>query len=521
MSIELIKEEIKTGEVICQKHTQTMAESDIIVPDTKPDIKKVLEVSGSACITQKLIQQDKIFIQGTVKTTVLYVPDGSTVGKIKSLNTSQEFNHTIDCRGAMPDMQLSAEVTSESFDCTLLNSRKVNLRCTIGIGVKVCNPVTLSVSTDIEGSENIALKKEKLRIINGTDTVECQIILREQLEMPSGKPTIGEILRVTAVPVSTELCMMDGKAVAKGQVKICTLYSSDGDDSTVQFAEHTVPFTEILDIDGITEGMEGEIEYFVNDMYCEIRDDADGEPRNLGLELVMCAAVKGSEVSDIEAITDAYSLTGGLDLSTKAYQIEQLLDNSTAEVSHREQAQIPPMLPRPRQICDVSSDVNIDRITSENGQITAYGTVRTGVLYLSDDENTPISEFKHNSEFSQTFTVADAGADTACDARAFMEHVSYTLSGDDSLELRFVIGLSVKSLKTGTVIIVDDMSEYVPDDGGNEPCIVIYFVQKGDTLWNIAKRYHTTVENIKELNNLDCDTIYPGQKIKIVAGCCR
>ena len=516
MSINLIKEEIRTGEVICQKYSQTMVESDIIVPDIKPDIKKVLEVSGNACITQKLIQQDKVFIQGVVKMTVLYVPDGTVPGKIKGLTASQEFNHTIDCRGAMPDMQITSEVDSESFDCTMLNSRKLNLRGTLSIGIKIIKPVTLSISTDIENGENIALKKDRLRIINGTDSTECQIILREQLELPAGKPSIGEILKVTATPSSTELCMMDGKAVAKGQVKICALYSGDDEEGSIQFTEHILPFTEILDIDGITEDMEGEIEYSVNDMYYEARDDSDGEPRNLGIELVLCATVRGSEISDIEAITDAYSLKNGLDLTTKAYKIEQLLDNSTAEISHKDQAQLPPMLPRLKQVCDVNSDVKIDRITAENGQITAYGTIHTNILYLSDDENTPISEFNHNSEFSQTFTVPDAGNDTACDARTFMEHISYTLSGNDSLELRFVIGLTVKSLKTGNVIVIEDMSEYVPEDEPELPCIIIYFVQKGDTLWNIAKRYHTTVEDIKNLNKLESDTIYPGQRIRIV-----
>ena len=123
MGINLLKENIRTGEVVCQKYSQTMVESDVIVPDVKPDIKKVLEVSGSVCITQKLIQQDKAFIQGVVKMTVLYVPDGEVLGKIKSLCMSQEFNQSIDCRGAMPDMQLSAEADLESFDHTLINSR--------------------------------------------------------------------------------------------------------------------------------------------------------------------------------------------------------------------------------------------------------------------------------------------------------------------------------------------------------------------------------------------------------------
>ena len=45
--------------------------------------------------------------------------------------------------------------------------------------------------------------------------------------------------------------------------------------------------------------------------------------------------------------------------------------------------------------------------------------------------------------------------------------------------------------------------------------MIVYFVQKGDTLWNIAKRYHTSVDAIKAANNLESDLIKPGQRIFI------
>ena len=43
----------------------------------------------------------------------------------------------------------------------------------------------------------------------------------------------------------------------------------------------------------------------------------------------------------------------------------------------------------------------------------------------------------------------------------------------------------------------------------------IYEVKAGDTLWNIAKRHNTTVENLMRLNNLTSDLITIGQIIKI------
>lgn len=42
-----------------------------------------------------------------------------------------------------------------------------------------------------------------------------------------------------------------------------------------------------------------------------------------------------------------------------------------------------------------------------------------------------------------------------------------------------------------------------------------YVVKAGDTLWNIAKRHNTTVENLMRLNNLTSDLITIGQVIKL------
>ena len=44
---------------------------------------------------------------------------------------------------------------------------------------------------------------------------------------------------------------------------------------------------------------------------------------------------------------------------------------------------------------------------------------------------------------------------------------------------------------------------------------ITYKVRKGDNLQKIAKKYGTSIKNIKKWNNLKKDTIYVGQKLKV------
>ena len=53
-----------------------------------------------------------------------------------------------------------------------------------------------------------------------------------------------------------------------------------------------------------------------------------------------------------------------------------------------------------------------------------------------------------------------------------------------------------------------------PSDGGTSPSVT-YTVQAGDTLYSIARRYNTTVDAIKSLNHLSSNVLSIGQVLQI------
>lgn len=63
--------------------------------------------------------------------------------------------------------------------------------------------------------------------------------------------------------------------------------------------------------------------------------------------------------------------------------------------------------------------------------------------------------------------------------------------------------------------VVKSVSEYKGIDYRGPVVRDTYKVQKGDTLWNISKKFNLTVNELKQLNNLNSNLLYIGQELRI------
>ena len=72
--------------------------------------------------------------------------------------------------------------------------------------------------------------------------------------------------------------------------------------------------------------------------------------------------------------------------------------------------------------------------------------------------------------------------------------------------------MTTNSLKIGEVLKIPIEMQEEPPSTDN---FIIYTVVKGDSLYSIAKKYNTTVDTIKDLNNLSSNLLNIGQTLKI------
>ena len=99
--------------------------------------------------------------------------------------------------------------------------------------------------------------------------------------------------------------------------------------------------------------------------------------------------------------------------------------------------------------------------------------------------------------------------------------ITYTVKSGDTLygisnqygvsvtELARLNNVTAESLKVGQVLNIPVSS------GSNPNTMFMYTVKSGDTLYKIATKYNTSVDEIKDLNNLTSNTISIGQVLRI------
>jgi hypothetical protein len=146
------------------------------------------------------------------------------------------------------------------------------------------------------------------------------------------------------------------------------------------------------------------------------------------------------------------------------------------------------------------------------------GVVNNNILYLSNDEENPVCCNNQEVPFKHSVDIKGIKQDMACEAGLDVEHCNYSMVSGNEVEIRLVMSLNVKVVSESVIPLVVRVNE-TPIDSKlleNQPSITIYFTKPGDSLWNIAKRYYTTVDDLRNTNNInDRDGINPGQQVII------
>lgn len=513
MIVNFEKETINLNELKKNESVNLLVEGDVIVPDVCPDIKKILMTDAEASACEKTFENGKISISGDISVNVLYSPDSEEEGapKIKSLCTKLSFSDSFPFSGENPKLSAKAEVLA--INCTLINSRKINLKITVRLSLKAYLPCELSLlSTPIDAMLP-ETRKQSISIHTTPVDVQKEFIFSETISVPAAKCDIEELLKTNITIIKGECKISDEQLHIKGTVSVSTLYSGFTDSFIHETMEHELPFFETLYVEGLSDDCICNVKYDVGDFSAICKNDENGDAREILISVTICASITASKIYDMEFIDDLYFPGKLCELKRENVTLKRGITEGQSRASLKNTFSLPQNAPSLSRVYSVVSHPVIREYLLEGDKLILAGDVAVSVLYSDASgalhSETTSFDFRHDFEID-----ADEG-EFLCEYDLSLLGTSFNIYSESEIEIRTNVEFFLRLTENFTMSLISECNvEDIPINQSPSR-LVIYFVQKGDTLWNIAKHYNTTVKAIKDANKLETDLLMPGQKLLI------
>ncbi|MCG0275054.1 MAG: DUF3794 domain-containing protein [Thermosediminibacteraceae bacterium] len=540
MGVRLAKELVKVDQVVGEDRAQTVVEGTIMLPHGKPDIERVLAVEAEVN-TENLeinIIDDKVVVDGTIDVEALYV------GKVPSesqpvhfVEGTVDFSFFVKIPGARKnmDVRVKARVEHVQFSHNEHRCREIEVKIIVEFFVKVTQRVQLEIVVDATGPADLQVLRRNIRVDHVVGEGRAQKIVKSEVDVPPKKPDILEVLKAEGKVRTNETKVLDGKVVIEGVLEVSILYVADvphdSPQQPVHFMEAEIPFTEFVEV----PEAKGDVSKFVKVRVEHIRARKKDE-RTVGVEAVLDIKAKVFEPRVIDVVEDLFSPSQPLDVKKTRIKVDEVVGEGENQIVVKEAFKVPLEKPPIEQIFKTNAKAKVTDARIIDDKVVVEGILKLETLYVAAapycSPQQPVHFVASETPFTIFVEIPGAREDMMLDFEVDVEHVSSKVDPNDArrYEVRVVLRLLAKVTKMvqlDVVVDVESMEEEQKEKEKKEekkeekwsmdnPAMTIYIVQKGDTLWKIAKRYNVTLDAIIKANNLtNPDLIYPGQRLII------
>ena len=515
MQIDFQKETACVSEMVINQTNALLVEGDVIVPDIKPDMKEILLTEATAVITNQSYADGLLTFSGVVSVKILYVADNEDGGP-KSIETKFDFKDVLECSKG-ENVDINVKSSTEHVEFSLINSRKMNVKVVVSVLVRGYKKQELTLLTGCGETIPLCTRHRNLSTYQVIGDEFRDLTISEILEFPGTKPDIDEIVKLSARAFRGDCKIMAGKMILKGMLVIETLYKSPDKEGGIEMMEHELPFSEMIEFEGINDDCLCHVSYDVKDVFYSIKEDAAGDPRMIALDVVVRADVMASKTKDSLVIDDCYARSGELTAYWEKQHYDEVLSEGASHLNLKEILSLPEAAPRADTVYSLDCKAKVQELSVENETLMIRGKLAVFVLYGSSESTQPMHSLV--GEFDFTHNVPADGADESvfCECGITDRKISFSLNAASEIELRCALEFYTRVIKKKEISLLSgcELSEEQSGEVLVRRGPVIYFAGKGDTLWDVAKRYKADSGEIARLNRFENEAICAGQKILI------
>lgn len=504
MVVETQKENLCVNKLVATKKEVIMVEGDMIVPDSKPDILNTICTSGVVCIYKKEVQEDKIRIDGNINTYIMYMAD-DTQERVRGLSTSLDFSQNVQVANSKEGMTCKLDSKLKSIEAKVINGRKVGIKAVVEVEIKLYSNEEIQIINSLQEAENVKMLKEKLMVNSLIGTGETKIYAKDTIKIDN-TDNLAEILK-------TQLCICDkdikisyNKILTKAEAEVKIMYLTE--DNRINTITAKVPVVGFVDIQNVTEENICDVDYEIKNIV--LKPNAV-EEHSIYVEIEIGVMASIYEERQINLIQDLYSPVENIEFNKK--KITVLTNKRTTKETLQLKEKVTLEGLDNRSIIDVDVLPVIQKETIAQNRVVYEGEVELKFVLADKDlqVDTRTAKIPFDYAISDLEDVENINSNMAIE----VANQDFIVQDAGIVNANLDLTVNADSYRNTNISIIDEIQTN-GERAQEDYTILIYIVKKGDTLWKIAKRFGSTIEDIARVNGIeDENKISIGQKLFI------
>lgn len=516
--MELRTQLLKQNTVKSKAFTQVTLDDDCIVRDSKPDIIKIIHTKGTVAFEETKVSNQTVWITGKLTFTVLYRSDAGG-NKLETLTDSVNFGEKIFMEEVeeLDTVKLSGKL--EDLSINAINSRKLAVRAVIGIQALSEQPEEQELIREVVADENVQQKCRTQPMLLLVTSKRDILRMHHELALPGASPNIGKIIYYHVDVRNKEVTLGSNRVQVHAEAYVNVLYNSV--EGQLEWFETMVPVAENMDCE--TDAAQPLYWITVTPMETalEAAEDYDGEMRAFQMDIVFDVDIKVWKEEEVMMLSDVYSLKETLVPHTMPLKSLSLLMKNEAKQRIAQQMKLADGQEKILQLCSYEGDVDLDRVDIVENGLRAEGVLTVHILYATADDGFPVGHSFEQIPFTQIIDVPELSANAEnCiyEIDPGIDQLQVNLLDNERYEIKASVSLTALVFREdyASHIVSIDTEPFDAAQVQAQPGITGYIVQPQDTLWDIARRYHTTEQMIVSTNALKAPVVTAGEKLMIV-----
>lgn len=400
-------------------------------------------------------------------------------------------------------MTVDEKVNIKKIETKILNGRKINIKVILEVETKVYSNDNLQIVCGVNNIEDIQMLNTQKNVNSLIGEGTTKVYAKDTISIDN-TDELAEIMRVDVKILDKDIKLSYNKVLAKADAEISVLYLTE--DNRIKNMNSRIPIMGFVDIENISDNNECDVDYKIKNI---IIKPNNGDENSIYVEIEIEITCFAYETRSINLIEDIYSISRDLNYTQKEI-ITMVGKRNIKDICDINQQVIIPEIDN-KQLYNVKTKPNIQNVTIRNGKVIYEGEINLEFLYeMNNGVNSTNTQIPFNFEMNSEDINENCNIDTNIDIKRD-DFVVNAGTINTSLELEFNISIS----NSEKLNIIDEIN--IEENRDNSIySMVIYFVRPGDTLWKIAKKFRSTMEDIAKVNGIeDKNKIYPGQQLYI------